>query len=148
MKTLADVVADHVSSVLSSVDSAARVMGVRAYPDAHDRQIYLSAASDVLTATALALGLSAEFGPALPPAAPSSLPAPQVLDTLTKSERRIAEMIVDGMTTVKIAEKLVVEPCTVKAHRRNLAVKIGGSEREFLLQFPQLKVKVEAAAAP
>lgn len=136
MKTLADVVADHVSSVLASVDSAARVMGVRAYSDARDRQVYLSAASDVLTATALALGLPADFGPALP--APAlRLTQPYTIEQpsryrLTVREHEVALLIVEGLSSKQIAQSLTLELSTVHAHRRSISRKAGTSSQPGL----------------
>lgn len=44
---------------------------------------------------------------------------------LTRREKEILSLVAEGITTPKIAEKLVISPLTVETHRRNLIQKMG-----------------------
>lgn len=51
---------------------------------------------------------------------------------LTDREREIAQLICEGLTTVKIAAQLNVDPATIKSHRRNMNKKLGSTSRQTL----------------
>lgn len=53
---------------------------------------------------------------------------------LTKREREVLELIVDGLTTPQIAKKLYIAQCTVETHRRNLIDKIGVANSKALIK--------------
>ncbi|MFM9838658.1 MAG: response regulator transcription factor, partial [Cyclobacteriaceae bacterium] len=47
----------------------------------------------------------------------------KTIPPLTKREKEILRMIVDGKTSIEIAEELFVSPLTIETHRRNLMQK-------------------------
>lgn len=53
-------------------------------------------------------------------------------DALTPSERRVAELAIDGLTTREIAETLFVTPKTVEYHLRHIYQKLGVNSRDRL----------------
>lgn len=53
-----------------------------------------------------------------------TIPPPKVKADLTKREREILELIVQGMTSKEIANKLYISPRTVDTHRSNLMEKL------------------------
>jgi DNA-binding NarL/FixJ family response regulator len=57
---------------------------------------------------------------------------PRVNATLTARELEIARLIVEGLSTRQIADRLTLEPATVKTHRRGISRKVGASSREGL----------------
>lgn len=73
-------------------------------------------AHEELTATGVRLRTTARFGP----------------DALTPSERRVAELAADGLTTRGIAESLFVTPKTVEFHLRHIYQKLGVNSRDRL----------------
>ncbi|TSD40397.1 protein kinase [Rhodococcus sp. KBS0724] len=50
-------------------------------------------------------------------------------NALTKRERQVAELISEGLTNRKIAEKLFISPRTAQGHVENILVKLGFSSR-------------------
>lgn len=56
--------------------------------------------------------------------APAVTAESQRLETLTKRERQILEMIADGMTSARIGEQLQLATNTVMTHRKNLMAKL------------------------
>ena len=54
------------------------------------------------------------------------------LDSLTTSQRRVAELAADGLTTRQIAGALFVTPKTVEFHLRHIYSKLDVSSREEL----------------
>ncbi len=54
------------------------------------------------------------------------------VDALTGRERRIAELVVSGLTNRQVAEALFVSPRTVEHHLRNVYRKLGVSSRDVL----------------
>ena len=63
----------------------------------------------------------------------STAPAqPTVLDSLTASERVVAERVADGLTSRQIAEELFVSPRTVDAHLTHIYRKLGINTRARL----------------
>ncbi len=59
-------------------------------------------------------------------------PAASGLDSLTVSQRRVAELAARGLTTRQIAEALFVRPKTVEFHLRQTYMKLGVNTREGL----------------
>lgn len=53
---------------------------------------------------------------------------------LTRREKEILRLVADGITTPKIAEKLVISPLTVETHRRNLVHKMGVTNSAQLIK--------------
>jgi DNA-binding CsgD family transcriptional regulator len=54
------------------------------------------------------------------------------IESLTPSERRVAELAAQGLTTRQIAEALFVTPKTVEFHLRHVYQKLGVSSRDQL----------------
>ena len=52
-----------------------------------------------------------------------------IKNTLTKRESEVLKYLILGMTNSEIAEKLVVEPCTIKAHVGAIIKKTGAKNR-------------------
>lgn len=70
------------------------------------------------------------FGPALPRAEMAGRAADEtLLATLSPRERRIAELLVEGLSNREIAELLVVSPETVKTHVARILRKLGAANR-------------------
>lgn len=53
---------------------------------------------------------------------------------LTRREKEILTLVAEGITTPKIAEKLVISPLTIETHRRNLIQKMGVSNAAQLVK--------------
>ena len=53
-------------------------------------------------------------------------------EALTPSERRVAELAVEGLTTREMAESLFVTPKTVEFHLRHIYQKLGVNSRDKL----------------
>jgi DNA-binding CsgD family transcriptional regulator len=53
-------------------------------------------------------------------------------EALTPSERRVAELAADGLTTREMAESLFVTPKTVEFHLRHIYQKLGVNTRDKL----------------
>ena len=68
------------------------------------------------------------------------------LESLTTSQRRVAEMAASGLTTRQIAGALFVTPKTVEFHLRNVYAKLQVSSREELAE--QVPVTGSLPAAP
>ena len=49
---------------------------------------------------------------------------PQIANTLSATEFRVAALIKNGLSTDEIANHMYVSPCTVKSHRRNIRKKL------------------------
>ena len=60
--------------------------------------------------------------PATPDPAPSLTRAPGVL---TRRERQVAELIAEGLSTKKIATRLVISPRTAEGHVEHILTKLG-----------------------
>ncbi len=54
---------------------------------------------------------------------------------LTQRERDIFKLLVEGHTTLEIAEQLVISPKTVEGHKTNLMVKLGVRNRFELIKY-------------
>lgn len=54
------------------------------------------------------------------------------LPPLTARELEVARLICEALSTRQIAERLTLEPATVKTHRRSIARKCGASDRHTL----------------
>jgi DNA-binding NarL/FixJ family response regulator len=54
------------------------------------------------------------------------------LDTLTKAERAVAELVAEGLTSRQIAEQLFVSPRTVDAHLSHIFRKLEIASRAKL----------------
>jgi Response regulator containing a CheY-like receiver domain and an HTH DNA-binding domain len=54
---------------------------------------------------------------------------------LTKREKDVLALIVDGLTSIKIGEKLFIAASTVDTHRRNLIDKTGVANSKELIKF-------------
>jgi DNA-binding NarL/FixJ family response regulator len=61
-------------------------------------------------------------------------PVHPALADLTTQERRIATLIVQGLSTETIAEQLYIAPTTVKVHRQRIRKKLGLTGRQQGLQ--------------
>jgi DNA-binding CsgD family transcriptional regulator len=48
---------------------------------------------------------------------------------LTKREREVTRLVASGLTTVEVAEHLVLSPETVKSHVHNAMAKLGAHTR-------------------
>jgi len=48
---------------------------------------------------------------------------------LTQAERRVAALLVEGLSNVEIADRLCVSRNTVKAHMRHVLAKLGARNR-------------------
>ena len=55
---------------------------------------------------------------------PSSIIAQGMLPALTKREKEVLQLIVEGLTNPQIGEKLFISPLTVDSHRKNLLTKL------------------------
>jgi DNA-binding CsgD family transcriptional regulator len=53
-------------------------------------------------------------------------------EALTPSERRVAELAMEGLTTREMAESLFVTPKTVEFHLRHIYQKLGVNSRDKL----------------
>jgi DNA-binding NarL/FixJ family response regulator len=53
---------------------------------------------------------------------------------LTRREKEVLSLVAEGITTPKIAEKLIISPLTVETHRRNLIQKMGVSNAAQLVK--------------
>ncbi len=80
-------------------------------------------------ATALALEAQTELGITGARRRADSLWGPEAL---TPSERRVAELAVEGLTTREMAESLFVTPKTVEFHLRHIYQKLGVNSRDKL----------------
>jgi DNA-binding CsgD family transcriptional regulator len=80
-------------------------------------------------ATALALEAETELAVTGSRRRSESLWGPEAL---TPSERRVAELAVDGLTTREMAESLFVTPKTVEFHLRHIYQKLGVNSRDKL----------------
>lgn len=58
---------------------------------------------------------------------------PKIL--FTKREKEILALIAEGLTSIKIGEKLFIAPSTVDTHRRNLIEKTGVANSKELIRF-------------
>lgn len=58
-------------------------------------------------------------------------------ESLTTAERRVAELVAEGLSNPDIAEKLFLSRNTVKAHLRRVYLKLGATRRSDLLQGPR-----------
>lgn len=54
---------------------------------------------------------------------------------LTKREKDVLKLIVDGLTSIKIGKELFIAPSTVDTHRRNLIEKTGVANSKELIKF-------------
>lgn len=63
----------------------------------------------------------------------SGVPTPEVI--LTRREKEILQLIVQGMSTPQIAEKLFIANSTVESHRRNLIDKTDVPNSKALIAF-------------
>ena len=52
-----------------------------------------------------------------------------VMPQLTPRELEVSLLIVEGLSTAQIAARLVVEPATIKTHRRSISRKCGTSSK-------------------
>lgn len=60
-------------------------------------------------------------------------------DVLTKREREVARLLLDGHSNFSVAEQLQITPGTVKVHRRSLYEKLGiGSQVQLLALFVRM----------
>lgn len=57
------------------------------------------------------------------------VPAPSATPQLTRREREVLDLLVDGLTNKEIAERLVVEPDTVKDHVQMIIRKLRAADR-------------------
>jgi DNA-binding CsgD family transcriptional regulator len=80
-------------------------------------------------ATALALEAQTELGVTGPRRRADRLWGPE---SLTPSERRVAELAMEGLTTREMAESLFVTPKTVEFHLRHIYQKLGVNSRDKL----------------
>lgn len=55
--------------------------------------------------------------------------------SLTKREKEIAKLIVQGKTTKEIANELFISPLTVDTHRKNIFSKLGIKKVVALVQY-------------
>ena len=53
--------------------------------------------------------------------------------TLTKREKEVLELIIEGYSTPQISEKLFIAPSTVESHRRNIIDKTGAANSKALI---------------
>jgi DNA-binding NarL/FixJ family response regulator len=56
-------------------------------------------------------------------------------ETLTRREREILQMTVEGRTSAEIGERLMISPRTVEVHRSNLTIKLGIKNQADLIRF-------------
>ncbi len=61
--------------------------------------------------------------------------ARDALDSLTDREREVLRLVAEGYTSSEIAEKLVLSPKTVDAHRSHIMEKLGLHSRAELVKF-------------
>ncbi len=61
--------------------------------------------------------------------------AKDALDTLTEREREVLRLVAEGYTSAEIAERLVLSPKTVDAHRAHIMEKLGLHSRAELVKF-------------
>jgi DNA-binding CsgD family transcriptional regulator len=80
-------------------------------------------------ATALALAAQTELGVSGARRRSDSLWGPEAL---TPSERRVAELAMEGLTTREMAESLFVTPKTIEFHLRHIYQKLGVNSRDKL----------------
>lgn len=50
---------------------------------------------------------------------------PSLIPAISTREKEVLQLIVDGLTTPEIAQKLFISPNTAETHRRNLLAKLG-----------------------
>ena len=60
---------------------------------------------------------------------------PDAYETLTRREREIFQMTVEGLTSAEIGRKLSISPRTVDEHRSNLTFKLGIKNQADLIRF-------------
>jgi DNA-binding NarL/FixJ family response regulator len=53
----------------------------------------------------------------------------ELLAPLTRRERQVIELLIDGLTNREIAMRLVVEPDTIKDHVQSIIKKLGATDR-------------------
>jgi two-component system response regulator NreC len=56
-------------------------------------------------------------------------------EQLTPRERDVLKLVVEGYTTQKIADQLMVSPKTVEGHKTSLMAKLGVSNRIELVKY-------------
>lgn len=61
--------------------------------------------------------------------------ASDIYELLTSREREILQLVVEGLTSVKIAERLFISPRTVETHRSNLMKKLNIRRHVDLVRF-------------
>ena len=52
-------------------------------------------------------------------------PSPEPFDTLNMRERKVMQIVIQGMSSAEIGKKLFISPRTVDIHRANLMHKLG-----------------------
>ena len=63
---------------------------------------------------------------------------------LTRREKEVLQLLAEGLTTNKIADRLFVAPSTVETHRRNLLDKTGAPNSRALLMYAMKQGWIEA----
>ena len=55
-------------------------------------------------------------------------------EELSDAERRVLDLLLDGLSVSQVASELWLSPNTVKTHRRNIYRKLGATTREEMIE--------------
>ncbi|WP_010693410.1 helix-turn-helix transcriptional regulator [Saccharopolyspora spinosa] len=128
-------------SAASAAEDAARILAASgrptdaraAYQTAIDRYAALTATGAIQRADAALRAYGVRRGATGPRRRPK-----HGWDSLTAAERRVAELVAQGLTNREVAERLVVSVRTVDSHVSRILAKLGYSSRvEIVLGFEQ-----------
>ncbi len=113
---------------------ASGYLSKRAAPDELVNAIQAVAAGHVYLQPSLARWLLEDYR-RLSTTMPAQETPPASLDTLTRRERQVLELVAEGLTNPQIGERLGISPKTVARHRERIMAKLNLHSRTELVKF-------------